>query len=142
MNQQFWTTLGQYMAPISNADGEKINWINYKTGAKHIRFVMQADSKTARIFIEISHKDEALQIEYFGKFTQLKKLLENRIGEQWNWQPNTIDEFGKTISLIYTSLQNVNVFDRADWPLIISFFKSRMIALDKFWCDNRFAFER
>jgi hypothetical protein len=46
------------------------------------------------------------------------------------------------VSEIYTSIQNVKVLDSADWPLMISFFKERIIALDKFWCENKYAFER
>ena len=47
--QEFWTAFGQYMAPIPSAGGEKINWINYKTGVKHIYFKMEADQKFASI---------------------------------------------------------------------------------------------
>ena len=142
MNQAFWTALGQYMSPVLNADGEKINWINYKTGEKNIRFAMQADQKNATISIELSHKDAAQQNEYFEKFIQLKKRLEEATGEQWQWQPPAAGEYGKTISTIYTTLQKVSVFNKADWPLIISFFKTRIIALDKFWSENKVAFER
>ena len=142
LKQEFWTTLGQYMAPIVNAEGEKINWINYKTGAKNIRFGMKADNKTATIFIELSHKEEQLQNEYFEKFIQLKKILELATGERWQWLPNTYDEHGKMISLIHTNLPGISIFDKASWPSLISFFKTRMIALDIFWCAHKYAFER
>jgi hypothetical protein len=142
MNQAFWTTLGQYLSPVLNAEGEKVNWINYKTGERNIRFAMQADQKNATIGIELSHKDAAQQNEYFEKFIQLKKRLEEATGEQWQWKPPAVGEYGKTISTIYTTLPNVSVFNKADWPLIISFFKTRIIALDKFWSENKVAFER
>jgi len=142
MNQAFWTALGQYMSPVLSAEGEKVNWINYKTGEKNIRFAMHADQQYAKMGIELSHKDAAQQNEYFEKFIQLKKRLEEATGERWQWQAPTVDQFGKTISMIYTTLQNVSVFNRDDWPLIISFFKTRIIALDKFWSENKFAFER
>ena len=83
MNQAFWTALGQYMSPVLSAEGEKVNWINYKTGEKNIRFAMQADQQYAKIGIELSHKDTAQQNEYFEKFSQLKKRLEEATGEHW-----------------------------------------------------------
>ena len=36
--QEFWTTFGQYIKPVPNADGTKTNWKNYKTGVKHMYF--------------------------------------------------------------------------------------------------------
>ncbi len=45
LKKEFWTAFGRYMKPVLSADGEKINWINYKTGEKDIVFKMDADSK-------------------------------------------------------------------------------------------------
>ncbi|RZK28608.1 MAG: DUF4268 domain-containing protein, partial [Hymenobacter sp.] len=36
LRQAFWTTFGQYMAPVPSAEGWPTNWINYKTGLKHV----------------------------------------------------------------------------------------------------------
>jgi hypothetical protein len=43
------------------------------------------------------------------------------------------NEYGIVTSRAGTSIQQVNIFNRADWPAIISFLKPRMIALDAFW---------
>ena len=32
IREEFWTSFGRYMQPILSADGEKVNWVNYKTG--------------------------------------------------------------------------------------------------------------
>jgi hypothetical protein len=55
LKQAFWTAFGQYMGPVLSAEGLRTNWINYKTGVKHIFFRMQADNKMASIAIEIAH---------------------------------------------------------------------------------------
>ena len=142
LTQQFWTSLGQYLSPLLSAEGEKINWINYKTGEKDIRFLMTADNKNAKISITLSHKDADLQQQVFDKFKTLQKKLETATGETWQWQLHTTDQYGKIISEIYTTLANVNVLNKADWPGIISFFKDRLIALDGFWCGFKYAFDR
>ncbi|CAN5558967.1 hypothetical protein BH11BAC3_BH11BAC3_12800 [soil metagenome] len=142
LNQEFWTTLGQYLSPVLSADGEKINWINYKTGEKHIRFIMLADDNIATIAIELSHKDLDVQQWYFEKFVQLKKILEIETGIEWNWQPMQQDEYGKTISKILISQEGLTILNKSDWAKLISFFKTNMIALDAFWCQHKFAFER
>lgn len=141
LKQQFWTAFGKYMSPVLSAEGEHINWINYKTGEKNIFFRMQADNKIATISIVITHKDESLQELYFEQFIQLKTLLQNTINENWIWQLHMHDENEKTITRIYTSIEQVNIFNKEDWPQLISFFKPRIIALDEFWSDVKLVFE-
>ena len=141
LKQAFWTAFGQYMSPVISADGEKINWVNYKTGEKDIYFRMNADNKRASISITITHKDAGLQELYFQQFVQLKKMFHEALQEEWTWALHTNDEHGKTISSIYKQLENVNIFKQEDWPQIISFFKPRIIALDEFWSGAKYAFE-
>jgi len=141
LKQAFWTAFGQYMSPVMSAEGERINWMNYKTGEKDIYFRMNADNKKASIAITITHKDEGLQDLYFQQFVQLKNMLHDALQEQWTWVLHVNDEQGKTISIIYKELENVNIFKQEDWPQIISFFKPRIIALDAFWSNAKYAFE-
>ena len=44
-------------------------------------------------------------------------------------------------SRVYMELSPANLFNREDWPALISFFKPRLIALDAFWTDAQYAFE-
>ena len=141
LRQQFWTAFGQYMSPVLSADGEKVNWINYKTGIRGIAFRMDADTERATIAIEISGKDPNLQQRYFQQFQQLSSLLYEALGDSWNEQPYQQDAYGNTTSRIYTQLQNISIFRREDWPQLISFFKPRIIALDAFWSTARYVFE-
>ncbi|MEO7214407.1 DUF4268 domain-containing protein [Mucilaginibacter sp.] len=141
LKQAFWTAFGQYMGPVMSADGLRTNWINYKTGVKHIYFKMQADNKLASIAIEISHPDAELQELFFEQFTTYKTLLYSTLEEEWEWQLHTTDEYGKTFSRIYMELKPVSIFQRGDWPKLISFFKPRVIALDEFWSNAKYAFE-
>jgi hypothetical protein len=141
LRQAFWTAFGKYMQPILSAEGEKVNWVNYKTGEKNIYFRMNAGSRSSSIGIEITHPDIELQQLYFEQFVQLKTLLHNALNEEWNWQLHFNDENGKVISRIYNELNNVSLFNQNDWPALISFFKPRIIALDEFWSSARYGFE-
>ena len=141
LRQEFWTAFGQYMSPVLSGEGEKTNWINYKTGEKDIYFRMNADNKRASIGIELTHKDEGIQALYFEQFQQLKNLLQDALQEEWNWQLHTYNEQGKLISRIYTEINSVSIFKKEDWPQLVSFFKPRIIALDEFWSTAKYAFE-
>lgn len=141
LKQEFWTAFGRYMSPVLSAEGENINWMNYKTVEKNIYFRMNADNKKASVAIELTHKDAGLQSLYFEQFIQLKNMLQNALQEEWIWVQQTHDESGKIISRIYTELNDVNIFDKNHWPQLISFFKPRIIVLDAFWSEAKYAFE-
>ncbi len=73
LRQEFWTAFGQYMSPVLSEDGEKINWINYKTGVKDVFFKMNAANKFADISIELTHADVEMQQLFFERFLRVKK---------------------------------------------------------------------
>jgi hypothetical protein len=141
LRQEFWTVFGQYMSPVQTADQEKANWINYKTGVKDIFFRMHADQKQAWIAIEVAHKDDGLQQIYFEQLQQFRNLLRNTTGEEWHWQMHVLNEHGKKVSRAIRTIEGLNIYKKQDWPALISFFKPRLIALDSFWSDVKYAFE-
>jgi len=141
LKQRFWTTFGQYMAVIPSADGLKINWINYKTGFRHLFFKMDVDKRQAWIGIELSHPDPDIQQLYFEQFLELKSVLHDQLGEEWEWNLHLSDEDHKISSNIMTRLPHVSIFNQEDWPALISFYKPRIIALDEFWSTAKYVFE-
>jgi hypothetical protein len=141
IRKSFWTTFGQYMAPLYSAEGLKVNWLNFKTGLKYVYFRMDADNRNASIGIELSHPDVDIQELFFEQFLEFKNILHSCIGEDWEWLLHATDENGKIISRIYKELAPVNVLNQNDWPTLISFLKPRIIALDEFWSDAKYAFD-
>ncbi|MCZ8217060.1 MAG: DUF4268 domain-containing protein [Cyclobacteriaceae bacterium] len=141
MRKEFWTTFGKYMRPVPSSEGLKINWMNYHTGVRDVFFRMDAGVKSAFIAISIEHRDPEIQALYFEQFLELKSLLHSTLGEEWQWQLHLTTNENKIISRIYVELKDVSVFDKAQWPRLISFFKPRIIALDSFWENARYGFE-
>jgi hypothetical protein len=141
IRQEFWTTFGQYMRPHLSAEGTKVNWVNYKTGVKNVFFRMNAENRSANIAIEINHYDLGIQELFYEQFLELKTMLETYLGEEWEWQLHVSTLEGRVISRVYKEIKDVSVFNRATWPDLISFFKPRIIALDEFWSDAKYAFD-
>ncbi|WP_400193589.1 DUF4268 domain-containing protein [Hymenobacter sp. B81] len=141
LRQAFWTTFGQYMQPVPSAEGLPTNWINYKTGLRHVYFRLHADGKRARVAIEITHRDAGLRELYYEQFRELRPMLEDVTGETWTWEPAALDDHGQAIARISQELTPVNLFSRDDWPQLISFFKPRLLALDEFWSTGQYAFD-
>lgn len=141
LKKDFWTVFGGYMRPVPSAEGDKISWVNYKTGEKNIFFRMHVDDKIAIVAIELTHKEAGVQELYFQQFLQLKPLLIKSAGKSWTWQLLTNNDSGQIVSRIETTLQPISVFKKEDWPQLISFFKKNMIALDDFWSKAKYSFE-
>ena len=140
IKQEFWTALGKYLSPIFSSVGEKVNWINYKTGFKYIQFTMEAETDKALISIVISPPEMSTRHLYWSKFKELEGLFTAILEEQWIWEEN-ISLNGKQISRIYKELKGINILNKNDWPEIISFFKPRIIRLDSFWNETMLLFE-
>ncbi len=141
IKQEFWTAFGKYMNPVPSAEGLKINWINYHTRVRDLHFRMEAGTKSASIAITMEHRDAGIQELYFEQFLELKNLLHSTLEEEWSWQLHVSSEEGRIISRISKELPNVSIFNKDQWPELISFFKPRIIALDSFWENARYSFE-
>ncbi len=102
---------------------------------------MEADKKTATISIEMAHPDSGIQELFFEQFLEFKNILHTTTAEEWLWEVHHTDDSGKVTSRIYRQLNGVSIFNKNDWPALISFFKPRIIALDEFWNDVKDGFD-
>ena len=134
LRKQFYTSLGQYMLPIPSADGEKVNWLNYKTGIKQVFIRIETPDRGAEIGVVVADADDLCRQRFFDKLLEMRRFFESCAGNDWTWEPNAIDEYGKKTSRIYVRLEDVSVLNQQQWPALISFLKPRMVALDAFWC--------
>ncbi len=141
LREEFWTAFGKYMGPVPSAEGLKINWINYRTTIKDVYFRMDANQKAAMISITLEHKDAGIRELYFQQFEEFKSLMHATLEEEWEWQLHAHLTEDKVISRIYKEITGVSVFNKDHWPELISFFKPRIIALDRFWEDAKYSFD-
>jgi hypothetical protein len=94
---------------------------------------LDVDNRQASIAIEMRHPDIDQQRELFEKFEQLKTVFFQTAGGNWVWELHATDEDHKPVSRIIALKKGVNIFNRGDWPAIISFLKKGILDLDKFW---------
>ena len=80
LRKKFWISFGQYMRPVAGATGNQVNWLNYKTGIRHIYFRMDVSTTAASIAIELRHTDATMQQHYFELLQQLKAMLVQTTG--------------------------------------------------------------
>jgi hypothetical protein len=139
--EAFWTAFGKYMSPVQSAEGEYINWINYKTGVNGVQFKMDADGNDATIALVFAHKDIEVQQRFYSKLLELRSIFEFTAGNDWQWRNAQVDDFGKPLSGVAKTLTDHKILNQQDWPALITFFKQNIIALDEFWSRVKYGFE-
>ncbi|MEI9920376.1 MAG: DUF4268 domain-containing protein [Bacteroidota bacterium] len=140
IRQEFWTIFGKYMSPVLSSGGLRVNWINYKTGIKDVHFRMDALAGSASISISMEHGDAGIRELFLEQFLELRLMLHESLQEEWDWQRDVLVN-GKMVSRIVKELPETSVFNKEQWPELISFFKPRIVALDGFWEDAKYSFE-
>ena len=133
LKKEFWTTLGSYLKPVPGAAGTRINWINYKTGVRHIYFRTDVTKREVSAAIELTHPAEEDRLEVFKKLQALQPVFREKLPGEWYWQEAVYDEQGHPLSRIICVKENVNIFNKKDWAEIIAFLKEQLTALDAFW---------
>jgi hypothetical protein len=141
LRKEFWTAFGQYMAPVVSSEGERINWINYKTGVKDVYIKLGANHKMISVSLQFAQKDPEMQQLFFDHLRSLESVLAENIKNEWVWRLHTYNENGKLISGIFSKKEHLSILKKEDWPEIISFFKPRIIGLDRFWNNVKYAFQ-
>lgn len=136
LRQKFWTRFGQYMSPVTSAEGEKINWINYRTGVKNIKWKMETLNREASISVIISG-NEVLKDRFLQIFDQVKYIRENNM----ILEKDFMEHNSNNLYRLAKKLPGISVLDESKWPDLIIFFKENSIAFDKFWTEHKFVFE-
>ncbi len=136
----FWTRFGKYMQPVESSFPMKVNWINYKTGVKHIRIISDFTNSAAYTKIVLSFPDEDIRKGILQHFELLLSELSG--GDEADWLITDYRIYNdKPISEIVSTLDGVNIFKHDTWPAAIAFLKSRLIAFDRFWFSHKDIFD-
>lgn len=133
IRSRFFTRLGQYLYPIASANGQKVNWINYKTGVKQIYFRIDVPNRGCEIGIEICSSDPELRKRQFHLLKAGRAELETDPEIQWTWSETYTSASGAVISRVFDQLEGVSVLNESDWPVLISFIKPRLLLMDRCW---------
>ena len=142
IRKKFWTALGRHLSTKPSAEGLRVNWLNYKTGIKHVLFRMDCVKKETYIGIELHHPDSDIRELFYEQFLELKTYLHSTLEEEWIWNEEYyIEETDKTISRIFTSIDGYTLFNQEHWVDMIKFLAPRMRKLDEFWADAKYSFD-
>ena len=133
----FYTSFGKFMGREKSNSGEKVKWINYQTGIKSIFVRLDANQTTAKICIDIQHKDVDIRELHYEQFIQLKRVFTSISDVNWIWEEQYISDNNTTFSRIYSEHCNFNIYDKTKWKCAFDFYKKSLLHFDEFWCDYK-----
>ena len=125
LRQEFWTSFGKSFPK---------KWLLYNTKIKDLSLKFHADTKKARIMIDIEMKDPLFREAYFDKFLFLKNILKAEIPDLIFDKEHHLEN-GKIISRIYTELTGVSIHNKDSWHKIYDFFNENMSKLEKIFIE-------
>ena len=132
-NTEFWEGFRKEMRSTRSSNGKSINWINYPTDVKGVYLRLEADGNGVRMCFDIQPKDDGIRSILYEQMTELKRVMEDTVGEADCW--NEFDRVfnGRNVSRIYWEDKSLNFYKNEDFEAIKSFFKVKLIAFDEFY---------
>ncbi|MBX2938785.1 MAG: DUF4268 domain-containing protein [Ferruginibacter sp.] len=134
LRSEFWTTFGKYMQPVPSASGERVHWVNYKTGVKKIRFVLDVENNQATVSVLLLETQPHVRDTMFEVLQKMMADMNSQSEVEWladkSFWKNEV-----CLMRLFTFLPNVNIYNKDHWPQMITFFKSGMIDLDTAWVN-------
>jgi hypothetical protein len=132
---EFYTSFGKFMGKHHSSQGNKVKWVNYNTGIKHIYLRLEADKKSARICIDLQHKDDDIRELFYEQFKALKTVFHETMKTEWVWVEKHINETGFDQCRIYIEINEFNIFEKSTWKKAFKFYKNYLLKFDSFWVE-------
>ncbi|HLV42368.1 MAG TPA: DUF4268 domain-containing protein [Brumimicrobium sp.] len=134
INGDFWTRFKEKAGVNKGANGKRINWVNYPTHLKQIYVRLHADTKLARLSIDIQDKDEGVRSLIWEQFGELRKVFEQEMIIPGVWE-EAFNTAHQPIFRISWTLDDVNMYSKEDQHAIYDFFITLLIRFDRFYTE-------
>lgn len=134
---EFWETFESHCKKDPALRGKKPLWLLNNSGIKNINLLFEVDRNHASVNIEISHKNESRRFEIYEWVHSYKVIIEEGLEDELIWDYVYTRENGKDVCRIYTQIDNVDIYQKKDWPTIFFFLKEKMIILENNFIEIR-----
>ncbi len=130
----FWTKYGKLMKPIVSQRGRKVNWVNYESGVKGIKFRTEWVKNTVQISIDIDHSDPDIQYLHWEQLWESFGILKQLMGEEnLTFEREYYGVYDFPIGRIYRTEEVGSIYNEDSWPQAFQFYKTNIIQLDEYW---------
>ncbi|MFP4664301.1 MAG: DUF4268 domain-containing protein [Bacteroidales bacterium] len=118
----FWGSFNAMSARRRQAEGKPREWMLKRSGVKGLSLRFDLDREHAAVGFEIWRKDKFEEALMFEKLESLRNMMEGIIDKDIIWNDEFVTTEGRQCSRIYVRLDNVDMYQKEDWPEIQEFF--------------------
>lgn len=137
IHQAFWKRFKSKVSNDKNAEGKRVNWLNYPTKLKQIYVRLQSNNSEAMFSIDIQDKDEGIRDLIWEQFIELKKVFQSEMPSECIWNKEAYNAAGQHIYRISWTLKDVNMYEALDEERIFTFFDEHLKGFDRFYVEFR-----
>ena len=135
LREEFWDSFKSMSAPQRAIKKLPRSWMLNQTGIKALNLRFHVDRKVAQVGIDLETRNMDKRIELYEKVESLKKLMEEAMEAPMIWELEYIRENGKSVSLIYLQMEEVDIYDRETWSKAHKFMYENMMKLEAFYLE-------
>lgn len=137
LREDFWEGFRRYTLPRKKKKRLPPKWVMDKTGINALALRFSMEHHAAMVSIDIETKSMDKRLELYEKLEAVKKLLQEAMGQELNWELDFLRENSKSVSRIYTILEDVDIYDRGCWGDVYKFFYRDMVKMEAFFEEYR-----
>ncbi len=132
LTADFWELFKRRCAVHPDLQFKKKKWILHRTKIKGVALRFDIDRKSAKVILELHNRSERLRLKAFEVLERYKIVLEKgfKNGLIWDFYYQRPDS-GQEVCRIFTTLENVDLHRRNQWPDIYNFFIENMLKLEE-----------
>lgn len=128
----FWNLFKKRCEVHPALQDKRKKWILHRTKIKGMAFRFEAGREDAKVILELYNRNERLRLKAYETLESYKVVLEEGFKEGLHWEfyyqrPDS----GQEVCRIYTTMENMDIHRRNQWPDIYNFFIENMILLEE-----------
>lgn len=132
-NKAFWERFRKEIKDQRSVNGRQMNWINYPTDVKDVYVRMEVGKDGVRLCFDIQPKDEGIRSIVWEQMTELKTVMNERMGIEAIWEEKSHYWNERLISRIKWEDNTLSFHKDEDEEKIIVFLKDKLIRFDRFY---------
>ena len=132
-NSQFWDQFRKQIKDRRSSNGRQMNWINYPTDVKDVYVRMEVDANGARLCFDVQPKDDGIRSIIWEQMTELKKVMNDTMGIEADWNEESHYWNGRLISRIKWEDNTLNFHKEEDLEAINTFLTDKLVRFDVFY---------
>jgi hypothetical protein len=137
LRKDFWILFGKRCKVVPELQGKNKKWILYDTKITGLDLKFEVDRQSAKVMIELNHRNEHKRLDLFEKLQQYKPILEAGFENGLEWDFLYVRESGEEVCRVLVEQQGFDIHRQNQRPDIFNFLIDNMLQLESNFMEIR-----